>query len=62
MPSVASIVSVHSDIGGEEVPAQTIRHIHLLPANTRLKITLLSRPFGKGDLPLNYPTTPIKCK
>ncbi len=57
MPSLASSPSI-PDIGSgsegaEEVPAQTIPHIHLLPANTRLKITLLSRPFAQGDLPLN---------
>ncbi|BAY29581.1 SNF2-related protein [Nostoc carneum NIES-2107] len=50
---VSSIVTVHSDIGGglegaEEVPAQTIPHIHLLPANAGLKVSLLSRPFVQG--------------
>jgi len=51
--AVSGIVTVHSDIGGElegaeEVPAQTLPHIHLLPANAGLKITLLSRPFAQG--------------
>ncbi|WP_414578920.1 DEAD/DEAH box helicase [Anabaena sp. CCY 9402-a] len=51
--AVSGIVTVHSDIGGgsegaEEVPAQTLPHIHLLPANTGLKVTLLSRPFAQG--------------
>lgn len=51
--AVSSIVTVHSDIGGgsegaEEVPAQTLPHIHLLPANAGLKISLLSRPFAQG--------------
>lgn len=32
----------------EEVPAQILPHIHLLPANSGLKITLLSRPFTQG--------------
>jgi SNF2 family DNA or RNA helicase len=51
--AVSGIVTVHSDIGGglagaSEVPAQTIPHIHLLPANTGLKVSLLSRPFAQG--------------
>lgn len=51
--AVSGIVTVHSDIGGgsegaEEVPAQTLPHIHLLPANAGLKISLLSRPFTQG--------------
>ncbi|MDF5733716.1 MAG: SNF2-related protein, partial [Rhizonema sp. PD38] len=51
--AVSGIVTVHSDIGGglegaEEVPAQTVPHIHLLPANAGLKVTLLSRPFAQG--------------
>jgi len=51
--AVSGIVTVHSDIGGgsegaEEVPAQTLPHIHLLPANAGLKISLLSRPFAQG--------------
>nr|WP_042342577.1 DEAD/DEAH box helicase [Calothrix sp. PCC 7507] len=51
--AVSGIVTVHSDIGGgmagaEEVPAHTIPHIHLLPANAGLKVSLLSRPFAQG--------------
>ena len=57
--AVSGIVTVHSDIGGgsegaEEVPAQTLPHIHLLPANAGLKISLLSRPFAQGGLPSWY--------
>jgi len=53
--------SQHSDIGGglagaEEVPAQTIPHIHLLPANAGLKLSLLSRPLPKVD-PTTAPGT-----
>ncbi len=51
--TVSSIVTVHSDIGGEfsiaeEVPAQTIPHIQLLPAGGGLKVAILSRPFAQG--------------
>ncbi|MBE9209445.1 DEAD/DEAH box helicase [Nostoc sp. LEGE 06077] len=51
--AVSGIVTVHSDIGGgaegaEVVPAQTFPHIHLLPANAGLKVTMLSRPFAQG--------------
>jgi len=51
--AVSGIVTVHSDIGGglegaEEVTAQTLPHIHLLPANAGLKVALLSRPFAQG--------------
>lgn len=51
--AVSSIVTVHSDIGGEfsiaqEVPAQTLPHIQLLPAGAGLKVALLSRPFAQG--------------
>lgn len=49
--AIVSLVTVHSDIGGgitdaEEVPAQAIPHIHLLPAGSGLKVSLLTRPFG----------------
>ncbi|QQE66940.1 hypothetical protein GFS31_36450 [Leptolyngbya sp. BL0902] len=49
--AIVSLVTVHSDIGGgitdaEEVPAQTIPHLHLLPAGSGLKVSLLTRPFG----------------
>ncbi|MCC5670666.1 DEAD/DEAH box helicase [Nostoc sp. CHAB 5784] len=59
--AVSGIVTVHSDIGGglegaEEVPAQTLPHIHLLPANAGLKVTLLSRPFAQ-DGPYYRPGT-----
>ena len=51
--AVSSIVTVHSDIGGglagaEEVPAQTLPHIHLLPAGEGLKVAVLARPFAEG--------------
>lgn len=51
--AVSGIVTVHSDIGGglsgvEEVPSQTITHIHLLRAGAGLKVALLSRPFAQG--------------
>ncbi len=49
--SVATIVTVHSDIGGgvanaEEVPADSKPHIHLLPAGAGLKVSVLARPFA----------------
>ena len=49
--AIVSLVTVHSDIGGgitdaEEVPAQAIPHLHLLPAGAGLKVSLLTRPFG----------------
>ncbi len=51
--AVARIVTVHSDIGGgdttaEEVPADPIPRIHLLPAGEGLKVAVLSRPFATG--------------
>ena len=51
--TVSQIVTVHSDIGGglenaSEVPAQTIPHIHLLPAGEGLKVALRFRPFAQG--------------
>lgn len=50
--AVSSIVTVHSDIGGgvatEEVPFDPKPHIHLLPANTGLKVAVLTRPFAVG--------------
>ncbi|MEB3289743.1 MAG: DEAD/DEAH box helicase [Leptolyngbya sp.] len=50
--AIVSLVTVHSDIGGgitdaEEVPAQAIPHLHLLPAGSGLKVSLLTRPFGE---------------
>lgn len=51
--AVSGIMTVHSDIGGglenvQEVPAQSIPHVHLLPAGEGLKVALLSRPFADG--------------
>lgn len=50
---VSEIVTVHSDIGGgvggaEEVAAQTIPYIILLPSKEGLKVSLLTCPFGSG--------------
>jgi superfamily II DNA or RNA helicase len=49
---VSPIVTVHSDIGGgianaQEVPPNSIPHLHLLPAGSGLKAALLCRPFGE---------------
>ncbi len=50
--SVASLVTVQSDIGGgveaEEVPADATIHVHLLPAGEGLKVSLLAHPFPTG--------------
>ncbi len=50
--SVASVVTVQSDIGGgveaEEVPADAMTHVHLLPAGEGLKVSLLAHPFPTG--------------
>ncbi|MEB3211989.1 MAG: SNF2-related protein [Leptolyngbyaceae bacterium] len=51
--SVASLVTVHSDIGGgmasvEEVPADATPHIHLLPAGEGLSVSMLCRPFSNA--------------
>ena len=50
--SVANLVTVQSDIGGgeaiEEVVANDIPHVQLLPAGSGLKVSLLFRPFGEG--------------
>ncbi|MFL0606646.1 DEAD/DEAH box helicase [Cylindrospermopsis raciborskii] len=51
--AVSGIVTVHSDIGEnvegiEELPAQTLPYVHLLPTNTGLKVSLLSHPFTEG--------------
>jgi len=51
--AVSGFVTVHSDIGGglegaEEVPAQARPHIHLLPAQVGLKVSLLARPFTQA--------------
>ncbi|MGK7906055.1 MAG: DEAD/DEAH box helicase [Synechococcus sp.] len=51
--AVSQIVTVHSDIGGgavqaEEVSAEAIPHIHLLPAGDGLKVAVFARPFAEG--------------
>ncbi len=49
--SIASLVTVQSDIGGieaEEVPADPTPHVHLLPAGAGLKVSILIRPFRTG--------------
>jgi len=50
--SVANLVTVQSDIGGgeaiEEVVANDVPHVHLLPAGSGLKVSILFRPFGEG--------------
>ncbi len=50
--AVASLVTVHSDIGGglenaQELPSQSLPHIHLLPMGGGLKLALMTRPFGE---------------
>jgi SNF2 family DNA or RNA helicase len=50
--SIASLVTVHSDIGGGVNNAQTVTanpqpHIHLLPAGSGLKAAVLVRPFDQ---------------
>ncbi|MEB3190813.1 MAG: DEAD/DEAH box helicase [Snowella sp.] len=50
--AVASLVTVHSDIGGgsenaQEVPSHNRPHIHLLPMGGGLKVAILTRPFGE---------------
>ncbi len=50
--SVASLVTVQSDIGGgvaaEEVAADATPRLHLLPAGDGLKVSLLIHPFPEG--------------
>ncbi len=50
--SVASLVTVQSDIGGgveaESVPADATPRMHLLPAGAGLKASLLVHPFSEG--------------
>ncbi|MEO0539217.1 MAG: ATP-dependent helicase, partial [Cyanobacteria bacterium P01_A01_bin.123] len=51
--SIASLVTVHSDIGGgmesvEEVPADATPHIHLLPSGDGLNVSILCRPFSEA--------------
>ncbi|MBF0322576.1 MAG: DEAD/DEAH box helicase, partial [Magnetococcales bacterium] len=55
MQAVASLVTIHSGIGGgmahiEEVAADATPHLHLLPHGDGLKVNLLVRPFA-GDGP-----------
>lgn len=50
--AISGMVIVHSDIGGgvdnaETVPADATPHLHLLPAGTGLKVSLLCRPFAQ---------------
>ncbi|MGD1865652.1 MAG: DEAD/DEAH box helicase [Phormidesmis sp.] len=50
--SIASLVTVQSDIGGgteaEEVLANATPHIHLLPAGEGLRVSFLIHPFPEG--------------
>jgi SNF2 family DNA or RNA helicase len=51
--AVSGLLTVHSDIGGgmdnvEEVAPDPKPHVHLLPADPGLKISLLTRPFAQG--------------
>ncbi|MDM8559959.1 DEAD/DEAH box helicase [Candidatus Parabeggiatoa sp. HSG14] len=48
--TLSSMVTLHSEIGGgatnlEEVAADAVPHIHLLPFGEGLKVSLLTRPF-----------------
>ncbi|NEQ48529.1 MAG: DEAD/DEAH box helicase [Leptolyngbya sp. SIO3F4] len=48
--SVSSLVTIHSDIGGdmddvEAIEADAKPHIHLMPAGDGLKLSMLTRPF-----------------
>lgn len=50
--AISTLVTVQSDIGGgvaaEEVPADPIPRVHLLPAGDGLKVSLLAHPFPEG--------------
>lgn len=51
--TVSSILTIHSDIGGviqdaEEVEAQVIPYIQLVPMGEGLKVGIFSCPFGQG--------------
>ena len=52
LAAVANLVTVQSDIGGgeaiEEVSANDVPHVHLLPAGAGLKVCILYQPFGEG--------------
>lgn len=48
--SVSSLVTIHSDIGGDMADVETIEadakpHVHLMPAGDGLKLSMLTRPF-----------------
>ncbi|MGD1855382.1 MAG: DEAD/DEAH box helicase [Leptolyngbyaceae cyanobacterium] len=48
--SVSSLVTIHSDIGGdmddvESIEADAKPHVHLMPAGDGLKLSMLTRPF-----------------
>lgn len=48
--SVSSLVTIHSDIGGdmddvEAIEADAKPHVHLMPAGDGLKLSMLTRPF-----------------
>ncbi len=52
--SVSSLVTVHSDIGGDLDDVETIEadakpHVHLMPAGDGLKLSMLTRPFDNGS-------------
>ncbi|MEM9264141.1 MAG: DEAD/DEAH box helicase [Cyanobacteria bacterium P01_F01_bin.13] len=51
--SVSSLVTIHSDIGGdladvEAIEADAKPHVHLMPAGEGLKLSMLTRPFANG--------------
>ena len=51
--SVSSLVTIHSDIGGDMADVETIEadakpHVHLMPAGEGLKLSMLTRPFVNG--------------
>ncbi|MEO0869688.1 MAG: ATP-dependent helicase, partial [Cyanobacteria bacterium J06642_11] len=52
--SVASLVTIHSDIGGgdmedvETLEADAKPHVHLMPAGEGLKVSMLTRPFPES--------------
>ncbi len=51
--TVSGLLTIHSDIGGtiantEEIPAQVIPHIQLLPMGFGLKVGIFACPFGQG--------------
>ena len=53
LTSISGLLTVHSDIGGssstaEQVPADAMPRIHLLPHGEGLRVSLLVRPFTDG--------------